>query len=156
MVNSIKTPEEIIKQYPYLGPFLSSSQGFETAVKLINEYHYQFINISMKRFYRELPIEIRDILTISKGCLVGSSISKIINNHEITDYDIIVEQQNYNASYAYLRQHTISFNNFGGLSVTINNIKIDLWVQDLASFILTANHFEYAYNFTKNKLIKIQ
>lgn len=111
---------------------------------------------SHNRFYRKLPNEIRDILSISHGWLVGSSIKSLLEDSPVNDYDIIIVPEYYNASYSYLRQHNIGFNSFGGLAVTIGDIKIDMWIQDLSSFIMAADNFSYAYNFSKNRLIKIQ
>lgn len=34
----MKTPQEIIDQYPYLGAFLSSAQGNETVISLMEEF----------------------------------------------------------------------------------------------------------------------
>lgn len=40
--SEVKTAQEIIDQYPYLGSFLSSAQGNETMIKLMEEYASQF------------------------------------------------------------------------------------------------------------------
>lgn len=106
------------------------------------------------RFYRELPKQIIDILAISQGWLVGSSISNILEGKTPKDYDIIIKDVNHIATYSYIRQFPIEFNSFGGFRVKIDDLSIDVWIEELDHFLLVANGFTYAYNFRKNLMIK--
>lgn len=108
----------------------------------------------MKKFYRSLPQDIVDILAVSNGWLIGSSISHVLDNKIPVDYDIIVPQDTYRTLFRYLNKNSPTFNNHGGLKVDINGISIDIWIQSLESYLLNVSNFTYAYNFNKNLLIK--
>jgi len=99
----------------------------------------------MNKFYRELPKEITDILMISKGWLVGSSIGDILDKKVPRDYDIIVSPENYSAIYRHVSRYDPEFNNHGGLKIRMyedlesdNYIEVDLWIQSLDSFLTRA------------------
>ena len=108
----------------------------------------------MLKFYRELPEEIIDILSISNGWLIGSSIEKIIDKKDITDYDIIVPKDNYRTIFRYINRYKPIFNNHGGIKVTTEKFSIDIWIDSLETYLLSVGgNFTYAYNFNKNLLI---
>lgn len=109
----------------------------------------------MRKFYRQLPQEVIDILSVSNGWLIGSSIQSILNDIIPNDYDIIIPQPNYRLLYRFLRQYNPEFNNHGGVKVNINDISIDIWIESLDTYLdRLKTNFTYAYNFNSNLLIK--
>lgn len=105
----------------------------------------------MRKFYRELPDEVIDILSISSGWLIGSSIKHILDKIAPNDFDIIVSEDNYRSIFRSVNKYSPKFNNHGGINVKINSISIDIWTQSLDKYLLNVgNQFTYAYNFNKN------
>lgn len=86
--------------------------------------------------YHKLPQEVTNLLVISDGWLVGSSIDQTIKGERIKDYDIIVtDLSKYGSAVNYMRVYPHEFNTFGGLKFRLPNFYIDLWPQDFERFI---------------------
>lgn len=110
--------------------------------------------MSQQRIYRILPDPIKDLLLLSEGWLVGSSIIRLLEDISPTDYDIIVPAEKWPAVFSYIRDKEPTFNSFGGVKIQIGDIIIDVWVESLDHFLHNVNIFTYAYNFKKNTLLK--
>lgn len=112
--------------------------------------------INIKKVYINLPEEIKNILLLSEGWLVGGSLRDIlINEIHPKDYDILVPSRElFQLTCSTLRNYPVKFNTFGGLKVQLPCGELDIWVEELDHFIITANVFEYAYNLKRSKLIK--
>lgn len=112
----------------------------------------------MDRFYRKLPEEIKSILLLSEGWLVGGSIKSIIDYKVVNDYDIIVpDRQLYHTTCKIYCNFVDKFeiNNFGGLKLTFKNgIEIDMWCEELDYFLKKTNKIEYLFNYKKNILLQ--
>lgn len=111
---------------------------------------------NIKRVYSKLPEEIKNVLFISEGWLVGGSIRDIlIHEAHPKDYDILVPSRElFQVVCSTLKQYPIKINTFGGLKVQLPYAELDIWIEELSHFITTATVFDYAYNLRRNKLIK--
>ena len=109
-----------------------------------------------KIVYTNLPEEIKGFLLITQGWLVGNSIKDIIDCNTPKDYDIIIPNRelfqvitkNWTNSY------TFKINTFGGIKITIGEIVIDFWCEELSHFLSTANKVSYLYNLKHNILLE--
>jgi len=109
------------------------------------------------KIYKDTPSQIKALLYLSDGWLVGSSMENTLLEKPIKDYDIIVEDpEKFMRAIKVLSsdKFTHSINSYGGLKFDCKDYEIDVWVQQLGCFIKSANKFTYAYNFSRNILIQ--
>lgn len=116
----------------------------------------------MKYKYWNLPKEVRTILAISDGWLVGSAASCGINDENTSpkDFDVICTDYNrYQQAVLHLEKCKVEINSCGGLKFHVvsvgnpNGYKIDLWPQDLDAFIKNTTKLDYAYHFNTQTVI---
>lgn len=106
------------------------------------------------KVYNSLPTVIKDLLISTDGWLVGSAVGNIKEDKDNTDYDVIVPNgESLMIAMRLFRANYIQLNSWGGFKITVGNIKIDLWVEELSHFIHTASRFTYAYSVKGSKLI---
>lgn len=104
-----------------------------------------------------LKKEIKAILYISDGWLVGSSPEVLMNDGIPRDYDIIVSDGNKFQSAIYHLSEKFgnpSVNSCGGLKFKSTEETIDIWVDGLENFLKESNSVGYVYNINKNLLIR--
>lgn len=104
--------------------------------------------------YITIPSGIRSLLIISDGWLVGGAIKDIINKEVPKDYDIIIPSENWAAAISFIGQGDIVFNRFGGLKFNLGLSEVDMWPDNLESYIRNAGKACYAFNMKKNILIE--
>lgn len=106
-----------------------------------------------KIVYNALPREVRSVLVITEGWLVGGAITSINLGHEPKDYDIIVPNpENFRKLLTTVDVDKLTINSFGGVKFEVNGIFIDMWVESLDNFLLVTNGSKYVYNITRNLL----
>ncbi len=114
----------------------------------------------IKEIYRNLPVNIRTALIISDGWLVGSSVVAILNGEEVKDYDIIVPYKNWDIAILSLKNYPFELNTFGGFKFKIPSTKegkfdyLDIWPQDVDTFMKVAPKCPYLFNLQRQKLYK--
>lgn len=109
------------------------------------------------KVYTDLDKQIKGILLITEGWLVGNAVNHIINNEEVNDYDIIVPSRELFQKYVLLASssYPLTINNYGGVKILIDNdIKIDIWCEELSHFIGSSNRLTYLYNHKRNILLE--
>lgn len=111
------------------------------------------MSVAKNKLYTSLPNDVKDILISSKGWLVGNSIQNLLDDAVPKDYDIIVLADEYITASPFITKYFDSFNTYGGFKLKVGNYTVDLWMESLEHFILSANKFTYAYNIRKNILI---
>lgn len=111
-----------------------------------------------KTFYKQLPIEIRSLLLISEGWLVGSSINALIENKPVNDYDIVVPNRElFQNALLYLKTlGEITVTTFGGNKVTTDKLVIDIWCEELGHFLQSSLNQTYIFNLRSQLLLKSQ
>lgn len=113
--------------------------------------------ITETKIYNILDINIKDILYLSKGWLVGSSLKCIDKGNLPKDYDIIVcDRQRFQEVLRFIlsvsRENKL--NTFGGMKFVLNSgIIVDIWCEELSHFIPLANNFYGCYNLDKRILL---
>lgn len=112
----------------------------------------------MNRIYRKLPEIIQSTLLTSEGWLVGSSISQLLDNKEVKDYDIIVPSRELFqivCKTLYGQAEQASINSFGGMKFILpNGIDIDIWSEELDHFLKNANRLQYFYSMKGDIMLK--
>jgi hypothetical protein len=106
-----------------------------------------------KEFYRQLPEVIQQMLIVSDGWLVGSSIDKILNDEKVTDFDIAVPYDKWELTIAAFKNYKFKLNTYGGFKFDINDISIDMWPQDIHRFLKVAK-VTYMFNLNSRMLLK--
>ena len=107
-----------------------------------------------KEIYNLLPQEIKNILFISNGWVVGSSIEKLKNKEEVRDYDILItDNELFAKSISSLKSCFDKFTTFGGIKLKINNLSIDIWCQSLEDFIFKSSKRGIMFNMRKNIIL---
>jgi len=113
----------------------------------------------IKQIYNALPIDVRRILILGNGWLIGSAPENIILKKPVKDYDIIVPLgSDLQAISLYLQAsgfaHT--FNTFGGLKFSKEDIVVDVWVESLDHLIFSASYLNHAVNLKHYKIITLE
>lgn len=107
-----------------------------------------------------MPIEIKDILLISNGWLVGNACIDLLEDRIPKDFDIIVPNRELfhttSKMMALMSEEDSEFNIYGGLKFTINGISIDIWCQELDYFLLNCKKLNYIFNMKKSILMQQQ
>lgn len=110
----------------------------------------------MTKLYKNLPIEIKRILLISEGWLVGSAPEKLLNDEVPRDYDIVVPSAElFQLTCTLFAEYEVKINTFGGLKIKMGEIEVDVWVEELGHFIISALKCGYIYNLKSAKLLKL-
>lgn len=108
--------------------------------------------------YRLLPQDIKTILLISEGWLVGNSISNILEDFAPKDYDIVVTDVNKFGTVnkaIQLISDGYFLNNYGGFKYKLKSgIFVDIWPEELSHFLMTANRVDYVFNLKKAILLE--
>ncbi|QQO97274.1 hypothetical protein M1M30_gp170 [Maribacter phage Colly_1] len=109
--------------------------------------------------YKTLPADIKVLLNISQGWLVGSASTQLCAGETPKDYDIVVpSREKFQYAVDYLGSKTTDFlkiNSYGGLKFTLpNDITIDIWCQELGDFLQNARSIDYIYNLSKNLMLE--
>lgn len=109
-----------------------------------------------KTFYKLLPLEIRTILIISEGWLVGSSIKSLLEGEPVNDYDIVIpNRENFQNALLYLKGlGTVEITTFGGMKLKTDKMIIDIWCEELGHFLQNSLDQTYIFNLTKQMLFK--
>lgn len=108
--------------------------------------------------YTKIPKKIKTLLINGEGWLVGGSCNSILNGNIPKDYDIIIpDRELYHRLLIFLgnEEYTMTLNTFGGCKVTIDDIEVDLWCEELSHFLLNANKVNYIFNLKKVMLLKL-
>lgn len=112
----------------------------------------------MKHKYWNLPKELRTILQISDGWLVGSSpivLTKELDGTPIRDYDIAVsDPESFQNVVLHLERYKHEINSKGGLKFILPDFKVDIWLQNIERFIRVADSMDYIYHFNTQTLIQ--
>ena len=114
----------------------------------------------MKPKYWNLPKEIRTILKISDGWLVGSSAKVLIEDPKDKediprDYDIIVTDYNkYQDVILHLEKNEHEINSCGGLKFKVVGRKVDIWPDNLENFIKKSTRLTYCYHFNTQTIME--
>lgn len=110
------------------------------------------------KLYKNLNVRVKNILLLSEGWLVGNSITNIINDDKVNDYDIVVPDRALYHNILFLA-HTNNFsyhvNSYGGMKLVSDTLTIDIWCEELSHFMLTAKELKFIYNYKRNILLKI-
>ena len=110
-----------------------------------------------KEIYNLLPQEVKNILFLSNGWLVGSSLENILNNNIVKDYDIIITDfKLFSKCISIYSKYFKNFTTFGGIKVEINDIIIDFWHSDLESFIRETTYIGIIYNMQNNIALNLK
>lgn len=108
------------------------------------------------KIYKNIPVEVKDILITTEGWLVGNSPQNLIEGTIPKDYDIIVpSREKFQNSMLMLHGFDYGFNTYGGLKFQLDEIKIDIWCEELSHFLLNANKVGFIYNMKRNILLKL-
>ncbi len=110
-----------------------------------------------KEIYSKLPSDVKSILVLSNGWLVGSAVEKVLNGETPKDYDIIVpDSEGWKNVFVYLKRiyTKLEVNTYGGIKVTSEGFSFDIWPETLDSFINTAKSYKYIYNCNHQNLIE--
>lgn len=109
-----------------------------------------------KTFYKLLPAEVKTILIISEGWLVGSSIKSLLEGSTVNDYDIVIpNRENFQNGLLYLKGlGMIEITTFGAMRLKTCNITIDIWCEELGHFLQNSLEYTYIFNLTKQILLK--
>lgn len=112
----------------------------------------------IKEIYRQLPVDIRSILILSDGWLVGSTIDNLLSDKEaadyVPDYDIIVPFSKWEDTVVALKHNPFTLNTYGGFKFNIKGLEVDIWPQDTDQFIKVASNLTYLFNLKHQILIK--
>lgn len=112
----------------------------------------------IKELYRQLPEQIRSILILSDGWLVGSTINYMLcpNKAEnyLPDYDIIVPYEKWEDTIVALKHNPFTLNTYGGFKFNISEMEVDIWPQDTDKFLKVASKLTYMFNLKNQILIK--
>lgn len=112
--------------------------------------------MSNKVFYKLLPTEIKTILIISEGWLVGSSIQSLLDGKAVSDYDIVIpNRENFQNALLYLKGlGKVEITTFGGMKSKTDKMIIDIWCEELGHFLQNSLSQTYIFNLTKQMLFK--
>jgi hypothetical protein len=112
--------------------------------------------MTMKRvIYNGLPQNIKTILLISEGWIVGKACENLIDMMPPKDYDIIVPSREL---FQIVCKHLSAYgkpeiNSFGGLKFDMMGYDVDIWCEELDHYLRNASYLGYAYNFKKSIMI---
>lgn len=118
------------------------------------------MNKDTSKIYKNLPLDIKILLNISEGWLVGSSPEQLIKGEHPKDFDIIVPNTElYQKALLHIYNTNASFrlNTCGGMkfvATSEHDSEIDIWCQSLESFLFKAKNFTYVFNLKNLILIK--
>lgn len=111
-----------------------------------------------KQVYGLLPAQIKTVLLLSEGWLVGSSVEKLLNGQDVKDYDVLVPSRElFQLTTAHLDNLNFidfSLNTFGGLKVDLGTLSLDIWPEELGHFLQNCSAFNYVYSLKKQILFK--
>lgn len=110
-----------------------------------------------KKVYKSLPDNIKSILLVSEGWLVGGSINDLISGNKPNDYDIIVPDRGLfqNILKLIASRGPIEINSYGGIKFEENGVEIDIWPEELDHFIKNTKGSDFIYNYKVNILYKM-
>lgn len=106
------------------------------------------------------PETVRTLALISHAFIVGSSPEKLIlgdNPATIKDYDLIVEPEYWETCCLYLMHmnRDIQFNSFGGVKISVDGLRIDVWMESLYHHINSGNSAKVLFQPYGNRTITI-
>lgn len=99
--------------------------------------------------YSVIPGNIKAVLRVSEGWLVGSSIEQLLNDQQPKDFDILVaDPELFQKAACHLKASMgePKLNTFGGLKFSDGEVSIDIWCETLDHFILNGGSCEYFFN----------
>lgn len=119
--------------------------------------------LTKRKVYAHLPSVVKTILIMSEGWLVGGALRDIDTGlKQPKDYDIIVPFDKWQSVVNSLKhtEHVPVLNSFGGFKYTFpggaystTEITVDLWPQDLHSYIQSNGRAEYMFNLKLSALL---
>ena len=90
----------------------------------------------MNRSYRNLPRQVLTLLLQTDSWMVGSATKWYLEGgEEPKDIDIIVAPSRFLEACKIVNHITPSFNSFGGLKLEIEGRSVDIWPQELGTYI---------------------
>lgn len=110
-----------------------------------------------KKIYANLPQDVKDILFLSEGYLVGSSVRNILEDvKEIKDYDILVtDPLLFRKVCATYKNEMEGINTFGGIKLQLSEgSQVDIWCDALEAFLTYSSTYYYVYSLKNNTLFK--
>lgn len=109
-----------------------------------------------KTFYKLLPVEVKTVLVISEGWLVGSSIKSLLECKPVNDYDIVIPSRElFQNALLYLKTlGDVKITTFGGNKLTLGEMIIDVWCEELDHFLQSSLDQTYIFNLRKQLLLK--
>lgn len=122
----------------------------------MKDCQYKNKNMSNKTFYKLLPLEIKTILILSEGWLVGSSIKSLLESRPANDYDIVIPNREcFQNALLYLKGlGNVEITTFGGMKLKTDKMIIDIWCEELGHFLQSSLDQTYIFNLTKQMLFK--
>lgn len=110
-----------------------------------------------KEIYNKLPKEVKDVLFLSEGWLVGSSVEKLLSGEQCRDYDILItDLKLYYKTISTFKGCYNNFTTFGGINLGVNEMVIDIWHDSLESFINMSLNTGTMYNMVKGHILKLE
>lgn len=102
-----------------------------------------------KNIYKELPIEVKKILNLTEGWLIGGSLR---DSTKIKDYDIIITKpENLQKLFLGIHPTDLSINSFGGFKFKYHDIEFNVWIDSVDNVIART---KYALNLKQGVLIE--
>lgn len=111
------------------------------------------ISSNYKFIYSKLPHEVKRILILSEGWLIGGSIMNIFEGVPVKDYDIIItDPEKLQLLFNSVIPENLAINSHGGFKLTFkDDLLVDLWIDRIENI---CERSRYLFNMSKAVLFE--
>ncbi len=88
---------------------------------------------------RDIPAFVKSMVYSHNGWIVGGGAKYLCGlKNEVNDWDVIIPIQNWQAAARGIPYKSTT-NTFGGIKVDMNGVYLDIWADDLGSYLTTVS-----------------